>query len=44
MKNKFGICKAKPTRRAKHALRYWFPKRLTLESNTRIHAWLWWNF
>jgi hypothetical protein len=35
---------AKPIRSLKSALRYWYPKRLTLEHNPRIHAWLWWNF
>jgi len=35
---------AKPTRNIKRALCYWYPKRLTLKDNPRIHAWLWWNF
>jgi len=33
-----------PHRSIKMALRYWYPKRLTLKSNPRVHAWLWWNF
>ena len=37
---------AKPIRRFRWALRYWFPRRLTLNlpDRPRIHAWLWWNF
>jgi hypothetical protein len=35
---------ARPIRRLKIALLYWYPKRLTLKCNPRIHAWLWWNF
>jgi hypothetical protein len=34
----------KPIRSFKSALRYLIPERLTLETNPRIHAWLWWNF
>ena len=34
----------KPTRSLRMALKYWWPKRLTLKHNPRIHAWLWWNF
>ena len=35
---------AKPKRRLRVTLSYWYPRRLTLKSNPRIHAWLWWNF
>jgi hypothetical protein len=36
---------AKPVRSFKWALKYWYPKRLTLKENKkRVHAWLWWNF
>lgn len=35
---------AEPKRTLKKALSYWFPWRLTLKSNPRVHAWLWWNF
>lgn len=35
---------AYPRRSLRRALRYWRPKRLTLPSNPRVHAWLWWNF
>jgi len=35
---------AKPIRTIKQAIRYWFPYRLTLKHNKRVHAWLWWNF
>ena len=35
---------AKPIRAFRQALRFWRPKRLTLKSNPRVHAWLWWNF
>lgn len=34
----------RPIRTFKMALRYWYPKRLTMKYNPRIHAWLWWNF
>ena len=44
MRKKFGMVLKKPTRNLRMALRYWFPKRLTLECNPRIHAWVWWNF
>ena len=33
-----------PHRTLRIALRYWFPHRLTLAKNPRVHAWLWWNF
>lgn len=33
-----------PTRNLKQALHYWHPKRLTVQQNLPIHAWLWWNF
>lgn len=35
---------AKPKRKLRQAFQYWWPKRLTLKSNPRVHAWLWWNF
>ena len=35
---------ARPIRSLKKALQYIVPRRLTLKSNPRIHAWLWWNF
>ena len=35
---------AYPLRSIRQALRYASPKRLTLKSNPRVHAWLWWNF
>lgn len=31
-------------RSLKIALRYWWPHRLTMKYNPRVHAWLWWNF
>ena len=34
----------KPLRHWRVALRYWYPRRLTLPCNPRVHAWLWWNF
>jgi len=43
-KNNKQIVLAIPIRSLKRAFRYWRPKRLTLESNPRLHAWLWWNF
>jgi len=35
---------ARPIRSFKHALRYWRPRRLTLDHNPKICAWLWWNY
>lgn len=37
------MCLVRPIRRLKIALRYLYPKRITLKCNPRIHAWLWWN-
>lgn len=34
----------RPLRSFLMAMRYMFPRRLTLKHNLRIHAWLWWNF
>jgi len=34
----------KPIRSIRIALKYWWPRRLTLKDNPRVHAWLWWNF
>ena len=34
----------RPLRNFRTALIYWFPKRLTMNHNLRVHAWLWWNF
>jgi hypothetical protein len=34
---------ARPPRSYNVAIRYWKWRRLTLPSNPRIHAWLWWN-
>jgi len=44
VKSNRKIVLVKPVRRLKIAFKYWLPKRLTLKSNPRIHAWLWWNF
>ena len=33
-----------PHRSFRMALRYWWPTRLTMPENPRVHAWLWWNF
>jgi len=33
-----------PVRSFIKAIKYIIPKRLTLKSSPRIHAWLWWNF
>jgi len=35
---------ARPIRSLRVALKYWWPKRLTLSGHPRVHAWLWWNF
>ena len=40
----FPIVFKKPYRTFKMAMRYWYPRRLTLKCNPRVHAWLWWNF
>ena len=34
----------RPFRSFRNALRYVWPRRLTLKCNPRVHAWLWWNF
>lgn len=38
------LVRAIPHRSFRKALRYWYPYRLTLAHNSRVHAWLWWNF
>jgi len=38
------MCLAQPIRSLKKAWAYIIPRRLTLKSNPRVHAWLWWNF
>lgn len=44
MKKQRHICLAQPVRSIKQALHYLTPCRLTLRTNPRVHAWLWWNF
>ena len=34
----------RPIRTLRVALRYFIPRRLTLDCNPRVHVWLWWNF
>jgi hypothetical protein len=34
----------KPTRKFHIVIHYLIPKRLTLNCNPPIYAWLWWNF
>lgn len=34
----------RPLRSWRTAARYWWPRRLTLGREARIHAWFWWNF
>ena len=34
----------RPIRSLRQALRYCWPKRLTLAHGPRIYAWLWWNY
>lgn len=33
----------RPLRSFHAAMRYWWPTRLTMAYNPRVHAWLWWN-
>lgn len=40
---KYGIVWKRPVRRLRVVLRYWWPRRLTMEHNPPIYAWLWWN-
>ena len=43
---RIGMVLKEPRRSFRMAIRYWWPKRLTLNlpGRPRIHAWLWWNF
>jgi len=34
----------RPARSMRNALRYIVPRKITLETNPPIYAWLWWNF
>ena len=44
LRNSWRLCLAKPIRSLEQALQYIIPRRLTLKTNPRVHAWLWWNF
>jgi len=37
------IVRAKSGRKIPGIFRYWRPRRLTLEANPPVYAWLWWN-